>query len=283
MREHYQLDTYSYDTIIDAFCAVPEGTTSLQLNRDAFVKDSSTDVTEALRVLPASVASINFTYNSLGRRSTAELVQIFSAIPSSVTSLELRRNGLGNKTGLELAEIFAAIPATVRSLDLRWNDFYGRTPAELTQAFAVIPEGVTVYLAHNRLFDTTIKSCVERDAVLVALRTKRASVMAEISCHLDLSNNGDDEIQHILPTLACLHKKPVKNHNIDVNIILIILSYLNDHNRSLKAIGKQFNCVFQMVRDRPSLNNTLAIGAPLPTSCEHDDETYPTAERNIGL
>ena len=279
MSRTYTLNTYNHDTLHSAFSAIPEDATSLKFNRDAFVNDSSITLALALAALSASVTVIDVSYNSLHLRTVPELIQIFSAIPVCVTSLELRRNGLGKKTALELAQIFAAIPASVRSLDLGWNDFDRWLPADLAQAFAVIPEGVNVSLTHNRLFNTTLKTCVERDALLVALRKKSSSGGVGISCNLRLSYNGEDEIQRILPALACLYKKPVKEHNYDVNIILLILSYLNCENRSLKTMRNQFNRVFQMMMHRPSLNNTLAIGA----NFERNEPTSAVKASSMGI
>ena len=70
------LEIDNYDTIINAFAAIPAGVTSL-----------------------------HFSGNDLDNKTGAELAQAFAAIPAGVTSLNLRCNSLDNKTGSkELAQ-----------------------------------------------------------------------------------------------------------------------------------------------------------------------------------
>jgi hypothetical protein len=223
--------------LAQAFASIPAGVTSLDLFRNSLGTKTGADLAQAFAAIPASVSSLNLRENRLGEKTGAELTQAFAAIPAGVSSLDLRLNELAAKTGAELAQAFAAIPAGVSSLDLRVNGLGEKSGAELALSLAALRPAVKVSLRGNSLFST--RNHTMRDELLIALRS--------VPCSLDLTGNGESDLQRAFDPLVCLGKKYPKD------VLFQVLSFLAPRQMSqvrFSELQSSFDKHFDVIKER---------------------------------
>ncbi|MDF1683468.1 MAG: hypothetical protein P1U36_02310 [Legionellaceae bacterium] len=265
--------------LAEAFAGIPAGVTSLNLSDNDLGRKTGAELAEAFAGIPAGVTSLYLIWNGLGDKTGAELAVAFAGIPAGVTSLDLSENNLSRKTGAELAVAFAGIPAGVTSLNLSWNNLGRKTSAELAVAFAGIPAGVTVSFKGDDLFRN--KTRAEKDALLTKLR------QASPNINLDLSGNGESDVQRAVTPLACLAKKPLHssaiNTHIPEDVLINILSFLLPHDAPSPLLHTMFLTASQVIHARPSVNDAWGIGRSFPLHAFHRMFGIPQAPEGVLL
>ena len=268
-----------------AFAGIPESVTHLDLSVNHLHEKTGAELATAFAGIPASVTHLDLAGNYLHEKTGAELATAFAGIPRSVTHLDLAGNYLGEKTGAELAIAFAGIPASVTHLDFGGNDFDTKTSAELAIAFAGIPRsvthlnlggnslggktgaelatafagirpGVTISFKNDGLFVN--KTHAQRDELLIRLR------QAAPHLNLDLSNNGESDIQRALAPMACLMKKTVgSSGSVCQELMVYILSFLAPEKMPSSTLDLMLSRTFNMICNKASQNEVTKIGVGL--------------------
>ena len=217
--------------LAQAFAGIPASVTTLDLSRNGWhFNKTGVELAQVFARIPASVTTLNLSCNGLDLKTGAELAQAFAGIPVSVTTLDLGGNDLGLKTGVELAQAFAGIPASVTTLNLAGNGLHHKTGAELAETFAGIRPHVTISFSGDSLFVN--KSHLERDALLTKLRVSAPHL------NIDLSDNGESDIQRALAPIASLIKKPrgADSKPLNNDVMIHMLSFLAEKSESSRAI-----------------------------------------------
>ena len=268
--------------LVQNFRDIPRFITTLNLSGNHLGAAMPVQIlVEAFRAIPLSVTALDLSDNELWfivdgsdsdllHLAKPELIAlVLQAIPTSIIKLNLSRNQLNYMTSSQLADVFKALPISVTILDLSENDL-DRTrmleqisASEIAHSFSSLPAGVMVSLRRNSLF--LYRRHLERDSLLEEL--KRGN---RISCNLDLSFNGEADFQRALAPMICFSRKPISTSSESLPLALVeqILSFLVPTKKISSTeiqckIQQEIGRLFSIIKDRPSVNNTLSVGIPL--------------------
>ncbi|NBX85377.1 MAG: hypothetical protein EBQ95_07210 [Gammaproteobacteria bacterium] len=141
----YRLNILDFNTLSEAFAAIPKGVTSLDLSENNFGLKNSAEIAKVFAAIPKGVTSLNLNWNNFGLKNSAEIAEAFAAIPEGVTSLDLSGNISGN-----IINIFKVLPKQVTSIGLNFNPFFD--VYQLDSLIAILSTSVTTVIINGNDF-----------------------------------------------------------------------------------------------------------------------------------